>query len=125
MGHGVGSLEAADVSMEPVGMIKGYRNDVEPQPIYPNHQGILMVEMEELDRIELHLGEGKQLSGWMVVGEQLKPLPIGSTFDPANGILLWQAGLAFCGHYEFLFMERDAYGNMTKRTVFVHIAPKF
>jgi hypothetical protein len=123
--HGVGSPGAADASMEPVGLIKGYREDVEPQLIYPNQQGVLMVEMEELGRIELRFGQGKQLSGWMVVGEQLKSLPIGSTFHPDEGTFLWQAGLAFCGDYQFLFMERDAFGNMTKWNVFVRVASKF
>jgi hypothetical protein len=111
--------------MEPVGIKKGYREDGETRQIYPDHRGTLMVEMKELERIELHLGQGKQLAGWMVVGDRLKSLPVGSTFDPGNGTFFWQAGPAFCGDYQLLFMGRDAYGNLTKYTVFVRIAPKF
>ncbi|MCP5101762.1 MAG: BACON domain-containing protein [bacterium] len=91
----------------------------------PGHGGIVTVEIKELERIRIHFGPGKQLSGWMVVGDKLRNLPIGSTLDRDKGIFYWQAGPGFRGEYRLVFMETDAYGNVTKRAVLVRIDPKF
>jgi hypothetical protein len=125
MGHGVGSLEAVDVSKKPVGIKKGYRNDAETREMFPDDKGIIHIQMKELERVELHFGAGKQLSGWMMVGDRFKSLPIGSTLDPENGIFYWGAGHGFCGVYPLIFVDRDVSGNMTKWIVLVHISPKF
>jgi hypothetical protein len=125
MEHGVGSLGEADVSMKPVGIKEGYRDDAETREMFPDEKGIINIQMREMGRVELHFGAGKQLSGWMMVGNQFKSLPPGSTLDPDEGIFYWQASHGFCGVYPMMFVERDAFGNTAKRFVLFHITPKF
>ena len=45
--------------------------------------------------------------GYLVVGEELRPLPVGSSFDPERGIFFWQPGPAFLGEYSFIFIRED------------------
>jgi len=44
-------------------------------------------------------------SAYLVVGDDLRPLPIGSTFDTGRGILYWQPGPGFIGEYVFVFLD--------------------
>ena len=45
-------------------------------------------------------------AGYLVVGEQLRELPIGSTLDKENGIFYWQPGPGFIGEYRFVFINK-------------------
>ncbi len=130
----------------PVGIRKGYVKDVEPQTIYPDNNGIINIKIKELERIELHLDDNsaqveveekglknstfniqnsKFYSGYQVIGSQLRPLPIGSTFDTKRGIFYWQPGPAFIGEYEFLFIGNRGNNNFVKRILVVRVIPKF
>jgi hypothetical protein len=60
--------------------------------------GVLKVEMQELERIELELGA---YEGHLLVAGEKHPLPIGSTLK--DGVFYWQAGLGFLGDYELVF----------------------
>jgi hypothetical protein len=97
----------------------------ELEMIYPNDQGMRTVEIKQLERIELHFGREGKISGWMMVGKQLHPLPIGSDIDPNSGIFCWQTGTAFLGKYQLVFMEKYPYGNPIGKNIVVKIKPKF
>jgi hypothetical protein len=58
-----------------VDIIKGYREDAAaiPQAVYPDENGIIVVEIKELERIEIHFPASPVNS--------LSPLPIGPTLD--------------------------------------------
>jgi hypothetical protein len=63
--------------------------------------------------------------GYLVAGNELKPLPIGSTLDSKRGIFYGQTGPGFLGSYEFVFIRENAFG-LNKRIKFkVIIEPKF
>ncbi|MDQ1353539.1 MAG: hypothetical protein QG657_3845 [Acidobacteriota bacterium] len=111
----------------PVGVIKGYTDgdEVEPQRVYPNEQGMIPVEIRELERIELHFKPDSQLFGYLKVGEQLRALPIGSSLDPGKGIFYWQVGPGFVGEYCLVFVETGSNGDMTGKNILVSIVPKF
>ena len=112
----------------PVGIVKGYETNAELaelEMIYPNDQGMRTVEIKQLERIELHFGRERKISGWMVVGKQLHPLPIGSYIDPDGGIFCWQTGTAFLGKYQLIFIEKDPYGNPIGKNIVVKIKSKF
>lgn len=102
----------------PVKIHKGYHHhaDAEPQTIYPDDNGIIHIEINELERLEVHFSDlnvPSSYSGYHVVGEQLKPLPIGSTLDRRRGIFYWQAGQGFYGGYAFLFIKEQ--GNIKEK----------
>jgi hypothetical protein len=60
-------------------------------------------------------------SAFLLVGSELRPLPIGSTFDAERGVLYWQPGPGFLGDYEFIFL--DSHRN-TKKAVKIRIGTR-
>jgi hypothetical protein len=58
------------------------------------------VEVEQMERIELHLPSGVR-SGCLVVGDSCSELPAGSTLD--GNIFYWQIGAPFLGDYDLRF----------------------
>ena len=67
--------------------------------------GITTVQSEELDRIELRLGGGQGVTGYMRSGNTLAPLPIGSAFNASTGVFTWQPGVGFVGSYDLAFVR--------------------
>jgi hypothetical protein len=130
MGHGAWSMEQSAVCLEPVGIIKGYARDVEPLMLYPDDNGIVNIEIKELERLEIQLSDlnsssfitphSSLYSGYQLVGDQFKPLPIGSFLDMGKGIFYWLPGPGFVGEYEFLFAKEKG-----KVRIKVRILPKF
>ncbi len=103
---------------------RGYDSGAPLTPIRQAGEGILeAIEVKELDRIEIHLPEGQQWTAALRHGDELRALPIGSTFDAGNGIFYWQLGPAFLG--EFTLEFRTAEGALLPVTVRVgaHTAP--
>jgi hypothetical protein len=83
-------------------------------------------EMKEYDILEYDKGLiNYEFSGYQVIGERLKPLPVGSAIDSRKGIFYWQPGPGFIGNYELVFIFKDSVGSMTKRRINIKIIPKF
>jgi hypothetical protein len=78
------------------------RVDLEPDPIATDDDGAYSVTMEEVGRIELHLGA---VRGNMLVQGEARALPIGSTLR--DGIFYWQPGPGFLGDYTMQFERPD------------------
>jgi len=83
--------------------------------------GRVTIQSEELDRIELHVGEGA--TGSLRVGGALGSLPIGSYLDPATGIFTWQPGVGFVHAYDFVFGRCDG-SRCQRRDVRIVLNPK-
>jgi hypothetical protein len=121
----------------PVGIIKGHRKGVEPRQVYPDSNGIIPVETRELERVEIYLNDyptevndrvnkdssnnskfkiqnSKFYSGYQVVGNQLRSLPIGSTLDKERGIFYWLPGPGFLGTYRMIFFVESETGRLRK-----------
>jgi hypothetical protein len=98
---------------DPVGIIKGYKEDKSPQIVYPGKDGITTIQIKELERVVLLLDKtGIQPvdvlcihEGYLKAGDQLRALPVGSTLDKRRGIFYWQPGPGFTGEYEFVFQK--------------------
>jgi hypothetical protein len=120
-------------NFEPVEILKGYKEDRMPQLIYPGDEGVITVEIKELERVEIHL-QGKHIwqpvptranyRGYMKVNDRLRPLPVGSTLDSRRGIFFWQPGVGFLGEYPLVFMEKHS-GQWVKKNIIVRIVPRF
>jgi hypothetical protein len=129
-----------DVDESPVGIIKGFNRNAVPFESYPDENGIITIEINELERLELYIGnngvhlENKGLknskftihnskfySGYQLVGSQLKRLPIGSTLDRDKGIFYWHPGPGFVGDYELFFIDGKT---GRSRRVNIKILPK-
>ena len=64
-------------------------------------------------------------SGFLLVGEELRPLPIGSLLDNRKGIFTWQTGPGFLGEYDLVFIKEDSIGTKKRKMIRVRIKPKF
>ena len=134
------------VSEKPVGVIKGYKRNVKSLKNYPDKKGDITIEIKELERIEIHLADdlaeikvtgdssdnskfkiqnSKFYSGYMVVGNRSRTLPIGSTFDTGKGIFYWLPGPGFIGKYRLVFVTSTGTRTYTKRNITIKIGPKF
>ncbi len=77
------------------------------------------IELEELDRLEIHLAGGQQWTAALRVGNELRELPVGSTFDAEGAIFYWQLGPVFLGEYLLEFQGDDG----TVLPVRIRVAP--
>jgi len=102
-----------------VDIIKGYREDAAaiPQAVYPDENGIIAVEIKELERLEIHFPASPV--------NNLSPLPIGSTLDTGKGIFYWQPGPGFIGEYNLVFIEEENTGMVNRKDIKVNITPEF
>jgi hypothetical protein len=137
----------------PIRVKKGYDENKQPQEVYPDHKGAINIELKELERLVLQLNGSnfeKDLdsfsrshltlntkhstlknasshrytySGYLVVGNALRPLPVGSAFDSENGVFYWQPGPGFLGEYEFVFIKENG-TSLERVRVKVNILPK-
>jgi hypothetical protein len=108
-----------DSFTSPVRVKIGFRTDVEPFSIQADARGISNIEIKELERIELHLSN--PTAGYMIMGNRLAPLPVGSTLDLQKGIFYWIPAHGFVGEYNLIFVEKRADGSLSKRSVTVNI----
>lgn len=109
------------------------RQDAGSQIVYPDKNGIFHANMRELDRIEIYLDpdmNDKSSSfglylGYLLMGEHLHSLPIGSTLDREKGIFYWQPGAGFLGDYTLMFMRSDCNSNNRWKKINIEILPKW
>jgi hypothetical protein len=111
----------------PVRIKKDFKENIRYKTIYPNKKGITTIHIKESHRVEVHVaGPGRRDGkGFQLVGERLRPLPAGSTFDAEKGIFYWLPGPGFIGTYRLVFIEKRPDGQMTKKFVNIEIIPKF
>ncbi len=88
---------------------RGFHLDAPLTPIRQGGDSLLEpIDLKELDRLEIHLPAGPQWTAALRVGDELRALPIGSTFDTEGGIFYWQLGPAFLGEFLIEFRATDA-----------------
>jgi hypothetical protein len=108
----------------PIRVKQGYGKHIEPRIITPNDKGIARVHIKELERIEIQLADMEsEVTGYVVAGEKLMLLPIGSSIK--NGVFYWTPGPGFLGDYRLVFVVIDRNGDLSKREILVNIFPKF
>jgi hypothetical protein len=120
-------------SLGSVRFTTGFDLKAEPRPLLPDAIGDYRISIPEVGRMELALDSGggplglrrglSRYSGYLVVGDELRRLPIGSTLDPLTGRFSWVPGPAFLGDYGFIFVQETKAGKM-KIPVIVTIKPK-
>ena len=94
---------------------RGYDLYREPEPLIPDNDGTLTVEMEELGRIELQLGA---TAGHLVLNGERHPLPPGSSLK--GGVFYYQLAPGCLGVYPLVFQRPDG----TQVHVKVRVHPK-
>jgi len=118
------SIMNLPMRFEPMRVKKGFILKAEPEVIPPDNYGTIHIDMREVERIELDLGNAKAIKGYQLVGEELRPLPVGSTLDSRKGTFAWMAGPGFLGEHELAFILKDAFGTIRRIPIHVTIKPK-
>jgi hypothetical protein len=109
--------------LHPVKIKEGCNPNVEPVVVYPNDKGIIMIEIKELERVEIHFFDSTVNIEPRTLN--LSSLPIGSTLDSKRGIFYWTPGPAFFGDYRLVFVIQGKHGEWTRKDILVKILPKF
>jgi len=136
------SIESLPTFLAPLSFQRGFRLSAPRTWLQPDDGGTYHLELREVERIELGLdpeatddviplapflskGERRdRYFGYMVVGDELRPPPIGSTLDPRTGTFSWLPGPGFVGAYDLVFVKADGFGLARKIPVRVTIKPK-
>jgi hypothetical protein len=109
---------------------RGFSFDAPLRSFRPDAAGLVTVQAEEIDRIELHLGSANDVpaagsyTGHLRAAGRLAPLPIGSALDPATGEFTWQPGVGFVGTYDFVFTRATAGHAVARHDVRIVLNPK-
>jgi hypothetical protein len=112
-------------SFESVWVKIGYNHNINPYTLYPDNKGtVSTIQIKTLERVEIHLGHhSSHYVGYLKVGDQLRELPIGSTFDTERGVFYWTPGPGFMGDYEFIFIQKQSHQSIKKK-ITINIVPR-
>jgi len=119
------SIEHLPAAASPIYLKKGYKASSPLNPCYPGSDGIITINIKEGERIEIESTSCRYYGGYMIVGDQLKPLPIGSFLDTRRGVLYWQVGVGFIGEYRLVLIEKSENGKFKRKYLDVMIHPKY
>jgi len=111
-------------SLNPILIKKGYAKGEVPEMATSDPYGIIHLNIQEVERVELSLGEGSDFQGFLIVGEKLKSLPIGSSLNRKSGVFTWQPGPGFIGEYDLVFVKKTQTGIQEKILIKITIIPK-
>jgi len=113
------------VSFEPGKIKRGFSLKTEPEVLQPDNYGVISIEIKEVERVEVDLGKGRAYRGYLVVGEELRSLPMGTTLDQRTGTFSWMPGPGFLGTYDLLFLQTDEFGITRRIPIKATIKPKY
>lgn len=120
----------------------GFSSEGPFEAVFPDVKGVLDIDVEIDDRVELRMNEAEfpspgvstlpetrdsrtvKFEGYLVVGDELRPLPVGSTLDRKTGVFYWQPGPGFLGQYDFVFIKQNSGRFSVKSPVTVRILPR-
>lgn len=106
-----------------VGVVKGYGKDIEPRRVYPDDEGMVTMEIKPMERVVLHLSPGSaSYTGYLKVGNRLRPLPAGSFLDKKRNVYYWQPGPGFLGRFHLVFFESNHFAEKKRKDILITIA---
>jgi|GEM_PF-3094157 len=121
----IASLGRTSVSIDPVRAKTGFGPNARAEILMRNLQGSFRTSLRESELVEIDLGGGTEFRGYLAAGQELRPLPIGSTLDGEQGTFAWLPGPGFLGAYDLVFIKKDASGLLRKIPMTIVIRPKF
>jgi len=104
---------------QPLRVIKGDRSLKGRQNLYQDKNGSIRVEISQGERIEINLG--KPMAGYLLVGNDFRPLPFGSTLDLEKGMFYWLPAPGYYGTYRLVFALAGPDSRMMRKDIEVKI----
>jgi len=105
------------LTFEPLRIRTGFDLKAEPIALVPDNYGVYHIEIPEVNRLEIELGAtsdsmtalpvASRYIGYLIVADELRPLPIGSTLDARTGRFSWMPGPGFLGEYTLVFIREQ------------------
>lgn len=111
-------IAAASMGRRVIEGRRGFALDAPFREYEPDDSDRVVVQAEELDRIELKVPGAT--AGYLVSNGDLRPLPIGSTLR--DGVFTWQPGPGFVGSYDLVLVGRD--GRTMRQDLRIVLNPK-
>jgi hypothetical protein len=120
------AIAAAPRDKAPVFGRRGWDSDAVWNVHAVGRTGGAVIRGEELQRIELWLGDvpGQSYSGFMRAGATLAPLPAGSQLNATTGWFTWAPGAGFVGTYDLVFVRWQGTQAIVRHEVRVILAAK-
>jgi hypothetical protein len=104
-------------------VLKGHKEILDSSPKQKNTNGI-EITIKELERVGIQFPtELTVKKGFIVAGERLLRLPVGSTLDLLNNRFLWSPGPGYVKQYRLAFIMQHTSGQLFKQFVTVTILP--
>jgi hypothetical protein len=111
---------------EVTGISTGFDKNTRPGRIGWAENGVFTATIKELERLEIDLSHSMELTGgYLINGQRLQSLPIGSTLDIKNKKYYWQPGPGFTGEYRLVFIFNGDEKTTMRKHMVVKIEPKF
>jgi len=124
----------------PVFAKKGIAPGAAAGMVAPEADGTVRIAIPELTRVAVYLNEsdavesevesrirGKRMldryapagryEAYQLVLDELRPMPIGASFDPDDGVLYWQPGPGFFGEFRFVIIDNQSRMKKTIKVV--------
>ncbi|MCP4155153.1 MAG: hypothetical protein GY757_45935 [bacterium] len=117
-------MEAAKTNRETIDFKKGWSVDTAYRTAECDDNGVININIRELERLVLKIPGKNGIKGFTVVGPYLKRLPLGSFLDSEKGIFYWQPGVGFVGEYSLMFVEKAGKDIRNVRVIRVTILPR-
>jgi hypothetical protein len=129
-GSGAISARAEALAHEELRVRRGFDDGAPFEVVQRDEEGRLVIHARELERVVLELpadargdrpvSSRSRWIGALLVNDERRPLPIGSTLRSEEGIFAWAPGPGFLGAYDLLF-ERGGGGEArTLVRIFFH-----
>jgi hypothetical protein len=119
-------LAALPLESSPLVARRGWSPEAPWGQYVSGRSGRAVLRGEELDRFELALGAetGDRYTGYLRVGDRLRPLPAGSRLEPVTGVFTWSPGVGFVGTYDVVFVRAAGGQPVARREVRFILQPK-
>lgn len=125
----VSQLANIPAACAPVKFSSDYSKSFQTAAVSDNENADAVIAVRENQRIRIDLNDQNDIprfyTGYMAFGEELHPLPAGSTLDSGKGLFYWQLGAGFMGQINLVFIGEGSQGEKIRRNITVSISPKF
>jgi hypothetical protein len=113
------------LDIRPIWIKKGYNEKKQFIPVFPDPDGVIVIEINQMERMEIRFNETGLRSGTkdsdemfntgfkpgdavQIVNGNIRDLPAGAMLDTKKGIFYWQTGAGYVGQYHLIFVDRNS-----------------